>query len=127
MTTRRGYAGRAAATREKIRGELWDETARHLRQPHTDGRFVRSLGATSFYPLAAGAANADQAASLLDHLHDPATFGGRYVVPSVSRDDPAFADNTYWRGRIWPPLNYLDLAGPAPLPPGRRGDAAGGS
>ena len=28
-------------------------------------------------------------------------------MPSVSRDDPAFADNTYWRGRIWPPLNFI--------------------
>jgi putative isomerase len=25
----------------------------------------------------------------------------------VSRDDPTSKDNTYWRGRIWPTINYL--------------------
>ncbi len=100
------FAGRAEATRGKICNELWDETRSIFANRKRDGRFVRSLGATSFYPLAAGAATEEQAAHLLDHLHDPATFGGRYVVPSVSRDDPAFADNTYWRGRIWPPMNF---------------------
>jgi len=36
---------------------------------------------------------------------------GRYVLPSVSRDDPAFPDNDYWRGRIWAPMNYLVYMG----------------
>ena len=34
-------------------------------------------------------------------------FGGSIGLPSVSRADPAFADNTYWRGRVWPILNWL--------------------
>jgi hypothetical protein len=29
------------------------------------------------------------------------------VVPSIARSDPAYADNDYWRGRIWGPFNYL--------------------
>lgn len=24
-----------------------------------------------------------------------------YAIPSISRSDPNFWDNTYWRGRIW--------------------------
>jgi len=68
---------------------------------------VRSLAPTSFYPLLCGAARKDQAEAMLALLGDPAKFGGDWLLPSVTRDDPAFPDNVYWRGRIWPPLNFL--------------------
>jgi putative isomerase len=68
---------------------------------------VRSVGPTSFFPLVCGAASAAQVAQLMVHLDDPATFAGRYGLPSVARNDPAYGDNSYWRGRIWPPLNFL--------------------
>jgi hypothetical protein len=29
------------------------------------------------------------------------------VLPSIARNDPAYPDNTYWRGRIWAPMNFL--------------------
>ena len=44
-------------------------------------------------------------------LRDPGRFRGEWVLPTVSRDDPAFADQQYWRGSIWPPMNYLALQG----------------
>src|SRR5690606_11824151 len=58
-------------------------------------------------PLLAGAATPEQAAAMVRLLHDPDKFGGDWLLPSVTRDDPAFGDNVYWRGRIWPPLNFL--------------------
>jgi putative isomerase len=48
---------------------------------------------------------------LLRWLEDPQAFGGPHRLPSVTRDDPAYQDNVYWRGRVWPPLNYLTYAG----------------
>ena len=102
----RDHAARAAATRDLIRTELWDPARRIFANRLRSGAFVRSLGPTSFYPLAAGVPSAEQTESLLAHLADPATFGGDPGLPGVTRDDPAFADNSYWRGRIWPPLNY---------------------
>jgi putative isomerase len=101
------HATRAEALRRRIRDELWDARRGIFANRLRDGRFVRSVGPTSFFPLICGAATSEQAERLLAHLDDPATFGGRLVLPSVSRDDPAFADNTYWRGRIWPPLNFI--------------------
>ena len=105
------FAALAASSRERIRDELWDEARglfanRQRRHGPNDG-FVRSVGPTSFYPLICGAATAEQAAKLLGHLDDPHTFGGRYVIPNATRDDPAYADNVYWRGRIWPNVNWF--------------------
>jgi putative isomerase len=32
-------------------------------------------------------------------------------MPSIARNDPAFKDNSYWRGRIWAPMNFLVYLG----------------
>ena len=34
-------------------------------------------------------------------------FWGTYVCPTISRNNPAFKEQHYWRGYIWPPTNYL--------------------
>ena len=46
-----------------------------------------------------------------EHLLNPEEFWGEYVIPSVPRNDPAFKNNDYWRGRIWAPLNFLVYMG----------------
>jgi putative isomerase len=101
------YRTAAEALRRRIREELWDESRGVFANRLRNGQFVRSIGPTSFYPLICGAANADQIGRLIALLDDPQKFGGRFVLPGTARDDPAYKDNTYWRGRIWPPLNYL--------------------
>jgi putative isomerase len=101
------HARRAGDLHERIRVDLWDESRGVFANRLRDGRFVRALAPTSFYPLAAGAAEPEQARTLLDrHLDAPSGFGGVWRLPSVSREDPAFGDNVYWRGRVWPPLNF---------------------
>ncbi len=102
---------RAGALRERIRTKLWDEERGVFANRLWSGRFVRSLAPTSFYPLLAGAASPEQAEALLRLLRDERKFGGPWLLPSVARDDPAFGDNVYWRGRIWPPLNFLVYCG----------------
>jgi len=42
-----------------------------------------------------------------DHLRNPKRFGGRYVMPVSPRDDPAYPDQYYVRGRIWPAQTML--------------------
>lgn len=101
------YRDLAEDTRRRVREELWDERRGIFANRLRSGAFVRSVGPTSFYPLVAGIPTPEQAGRLVAHLSDPATFGGRFVIPGTSRDDPAARDNSYWRGRIWPPLNFL--------------------
>jgi putative isomerase len=98
---------RGEAHRLRIRTELWDDARDIFANRLRDGRFVKSVGPTSFFPLICGAASEEQIPLLLRHLNDPGKFAGAFPLPSVARDDPAFADNLYWRGRIWPPLNFI--------------------
>ena len=78
---------------------------------HT-GKVNGRLSPTNFYPMLAKAASPQQAKTMIEkHLTNPAEFGGEYVIPSIERDDPAFKDQNYWRGRIWGPMNYLVYLG----------------
>lgn len=97
----------AKTHRALIQTHLWDESRQIFANRQRHGAFVRSVSPTSFYPLLCNAASPEQTAHLLRHLADPETFAGQYPLPNATRDDPAFADNVYWRGRIWPNVNYL--------------------
>ena len=102
---------RARALAARVGETLWDPEREVFANRLWSGRFVSSIAPTSFYPLIAGAASPAQARAVLDWIEDPRRFGGRFVLPSVSRGDPACRDNVYWRGRIWPPLNFLVYQG----------------
>jgi len=70
------------------------------------------LSPTNFYPLLAGAATPAQAESMIaKHLRNPDEFWGQWVMPAIARNDPAYSDQNYWRGRIWGPMNYLVYLG----------------
>jgi putative isomerase len=102
---------RGSALAAKVRERLWDDERKVFANRLWNGRFVRSVAPTSFYPLLAGIATPEQTQHLLRWLDDPHKFGGFWRLPSVTRDDPAYHDNVYWRGRIWPPLNLLTYLG----------------
>ena len=92
---------------------LWDpSTGIFLNKDLRTGQFSHRLSPTNFYPMLAKAATPEQAKRMVDeHLLNPNEFWGKWVIPSIARDDPAFKDQDYWRGRIWGPMNYLVYLG----------------
>jgi putative isomerase len=96
-----------ARHRRRISEHLWDEQRNIFASRFHSGRFSSTIGPTSFYPLLAGVASAAQTQHLSAALRDETLFGGSAGLPSVARSDPTYHENVYWRGRIWPPLNFL--------------------
>ncbi|MGD0733111.1 MAG: trehalase family glycosidase [Terracidiphilus sp.] len=103
---------RGARYRAKL-ATLWDEkTGMFLNKDLYTGLFNHRLGPTNFYPLLAKAATPKQAKRMIhEHLLNPEEFWGKWVIPTIARNDPAFKDQFYWRGRIWGPVNYLVYLG----------------
>ena len=89
---------------------LWSEPAGLYLDELPSGRSTR-VAASNFLPLIAGIPSPARARRMIQTLRDPHRFWGDWVLPTISRDDPAFADQQYWRGSIWPPMNYLVLQG----------------
>jgi putative isomerase len=103
---------RGARYRVKL-ATMWDVNAGIFlnKNLHT-GQSSTRLSPTNFYPLLAHAATPEQAKTMIaKHLLNDKEFWGERVIPSIARDDPAFHDQNYWRGRIWGPMNYLVYLG----------------
>jgi neutral trehalase len=101
---------------ERYRGmlqALWHgPTGLFLNRRTDTGEFATRLSPTHFYPLLGRAATPDQAARMVDeHLTNPDEFWGPWVLPSIARNDPAYPEQNYWRGRIWAPMNFLVYLG----------------
>ena len=76
------------------------------------GKLSHRLSPTLFYPLLTGVASQKQAELMMkEHFYNPYEFWGEWIMPSIARNDSAFKDNDYWRGRIWAPMNFLVYCG----------------
>ena len=75
--------------------------------PKDTNLFSNKLTSMNFCPLISRTPSEAQAKRILAVLKDPNKFWGEYVCPTISRDDPTFPEQQYWRGAIWAPTNYL--------------------
>jgi neutral trehalase len=111
-TEARELRDRSARYRAKL-ATMWNERAGMFlnKNLHTGENSTR-LSPTNFYPMLARAATAEQAKTMVEkHLLNTDEFWGEWVIPSIARNDSAFKDQDYWRGRIWGPMNYLVYLG----------------
>lgn len=96
--------------REKADAALWDDERKIYANRLWSGEFV-DLCPTSFYPLLAGMPDAERVRALVGHIFNEDEFWTYVPLPAIWKQSPAFADNVYWRGRVWPPLNYMTYNG----------------
>ena len=103
---------RASKYAKKL-NSLWDEDAGiYLNKRLDNNEKSYRLSPTNFYPMLAKVCSQQQAETMMKkHYFNPNEFYGDFVMPSISRNDTAFKGNTYWRGRIWAPLNMLVYMG----------------
>ncbi len=89
--------------------QLWDEEYGFYCNRRTDtGEFSRRIAPTNFYALFSENIPAERIDRIInEHYYNPEEFYGRWMLPSIARNDPAYQDQDYWRGRVWAPLNFL--------------------
>lgn len=92
---------------------LWDDQfGLYLNKDLVTGKLSRRLSPTLFYPLLAKVPSQQKAERMMkEHFYNPNEFWGDYIMPSIARNDIAYKDNKYWRGRIWAPMNFLVYLG----------------
>lgn len=104
----RKFSAENERLKQFVRDKLWNDKDGIYENRFWDGRFSARLSPTNFYPMLAGIATPQQAERMVkEHLLNPKEFWGKYVTPTIARNDLAFPDQFYWRGDIWGPTNYL--------------------
>ena len=104
---------RARADRYRAMLErLWDDQSGVYRNFHTDRHEPSArLSPTCLYPLLARIPAARAQRLVHEHLLNPNEFWTPWALPSIAANDPAFGEQHYWRGKIWPPMNWLVYVG----------------
>lgn len=70
------------------------------------------LSPTLFYPMLTDMVSKKQAKRMVEeHFFNPEEFAGEWMMPSIARNDVMFNKQRYWKGAIWPPLNFLAYLG----------------
>ena len=104
----------AKRTAAGIDAKLWDEAEGSYGDYDVRaGARVRAQTAAAFSPLFAGVPTEDRARMMLERLMaSAATIDGLgRVVASVAPSDANFNPALYWRGPVWPMINWVVHAG----------------
>ena len=107
------YREQYEKTKALVNARLWNEKEGFYFDRYWDGRFSVHKAASAFFPLLARIPDEARAQRMLKRLLDPKQFWGDFVIPSISRDDPAFRPESQqsWRGAVRPLTNYLVYQG----------------
>lgn len=89
--------------------QLWcEEVGMYLNRRTDTNAFSYRMSPTNFYALYSKKVSKEHCERILkEHFYNTEEFYGDYIMPSIARNDPAYPDQDYWRGRIWAPLNFL--------------------
>lgn len=94
----------------KIDEQLYDEKRQIYANRKLSGEFA-PVSPTSFYPLLAGIPDQERRQQLAQHMFNEEEFYTYAPFPSICATEKSVQDGSYWRGRMWAPLNFLTHAG----------------
>jgi len=104
---------------ELVNRHFWDAGHRIYNDLAADGRFITELEPKKlckhchmFWPMLAEVAPSDRIDGMVAELTNPASFGRRNGVPSLSADSAGYTGGPegtgqYWRGAVWPPIQCM--------------------
>lgn len=119
------YAKSRKLLKDRINDVLFNPKLGLYMNRYVDSEFATSIGATSFYPLIAGAVDdTEKLDRMLRYLTEGRKFGGEWGVPTLVKDHPEYGVKyrdtdtgdmypaySNYRGEIIPYINYLIYLG----------------
>jgi glycogen debranching enzyme len=104
------FEERAEQTAAGIEARLWDDE--HVLYADFDvlsGEHVPARSAAGLAPLYASVPSRERAARMVEELGGSRVDVGDngFAVTSLAPDDPGFDPTRYWRGPVWPILNWV--------------------
>lgn len=104
-----------AAMAERINRFLWNpEKDCYFNRrwaPENGSWFNPQMAPDIFFSLLGKVAGQDHFEGLKKAFYDPKKFAGEWILPTISRDDPMYPRQDYWRGKVWGPINWLVYQG----------------
>lgn len=97
---------RATAMVSRMVEHFWDAQSGLFWATH-DHKRIQVVTPFNLYPLWTGQLPGEINERLLTHLTDPEMFWGKYMLPTVARNDPKYDPQTMWRGPVWANINYF--------------------
>ncbi len=102
------FRARGEQVGRSIEQSLWNDDAGLWLSRDWNGSWNHRASPICFYPLFLPTTRREHVErAVREHLRNPRRFGGRYVMPVSPRDDPAYPEQYYVRGRIWPAQTLL--------------------
>ena len=122
MAEQLGHSAEAVGLREehaqmaaRINRLMWDAGAEcyfNRRWEDKDGSFFFPQQSPDvFFSLLGKVAESRQTTALKRLFWDPKKFAGEWILPTISRDDPNYPTQHYWKGKAWAPVNWLVYQG----------------
>ena len=100
---------------KRINDLLWDDRQQcyfNRRWTAENGSFFNPhMAPDIFMSLLGKVLPEDRAGAIKKVFHDPKKFAGEWILPTISRDDPLYPKQHYWRGKVWAPINWLIYQG----------------
>lgn len=94
--------------RRSLLQHFFDPETSVFRNRFADGEFSEVLTPDSFFPFLSGRMGHGFVEGSMALFHDQDKFANQYMIPSLEKNHPDYnPDGDHWRGRVWPPLNYL--------------------
>lgn len=102
---------RARADRLRVQLEARWDAERELFVLQGENTEVTTRSILNLIALLIPELRADIRESLITQITDPDRFGGQWLLPTVSHDDPDFSPERMWRGPVWVNTAWLVIQG----------------
>ena len=92
--------------------KMWDPKRKFFFNLERDNdKIIPIRTIQGFLTLTAKVATPEQAEMLVKQLQDTTQWWCKYPIPTQAMDEPTYQKQSFWRGDVWPPVDYMVTQG----------------